>query len=470
MSHNERTFCVLRSALCALLCCLLVTLAACAGPRAGVPAAQPTVVGVVQAATPAPQRTAAPVDERQWRVLYRRAGWDGGAAVDLRAVGDIMLGRLVADIAARRGYGYPFEQARPLLNGDPSPGSGQALAIGNLESPLTERRAPLRAGPYRLPAPTAFAAPLAGAGFRALSLANNHALDAGPAGLQDAAGALAAAGVAPLGAGPDAETARKPLIVDSNGLRVALLAFNAVADPEDQPGEGRGWGRAWLDDAALAAVGQARTDAGVVVVLVHWGREYAAQPSDLQRAWARRLVAAGADLVVGAHPHVLQPIETIAEGGRSGVVAYSLGNFVFDQEFSPATGTGAALRFMLDRQGVALAAAAPFEIVAGQPRPLALDGDAGQAVIESLACHRDYRDREHDPKPLCDLCALCGSKANEIAAWRWDGQTATAVDVPAGTVLGARPERLPADLRGDGRPLWAALDASGMVELRDGAA
>ncbi len=207
-----------------------------------------------------------------------------------------------------------------------------------------------------------------------------------------------------------------------------------------------------------------------MVVLVHWGREYAAQPSDLQRAWARRLVAAGADLVVGAHPHVLQPIETIAEGGRSGVVAYSLGNFVFDQEFSPATGTGAALRFMLDRQGVALAAAAPFEIVAGQPRPLALDGDAGQAVIESLACHRDYRDREHDPKPLCDLCALCGSKANEIAAWRWDGQTATAVDVPAGTVLGARPERLPADLRGDGRQLWAALDASGMVELRDGAA
>ncbi len=183
--------------------------------------------------TPAAQPTAQPLDERQWRVLYRRAGWAGGPAIDLRAVGDVMLGRYVGAAAQQRGLGYPFAATTELLAGD--------LAIGNLESPLTERTE-LRPGPYRLPANPDFASPLREAGFDALSLANNHGLDAGPAGLQDATSALSSAGVAPLGAGPDAAAARELAIVERNGLRIALLAFNDVADPQDAADERPGLG------------------------------------------------------------------------------------------------------------------------------------------------------------------------------------------------------------------------------------
>jgi poly-gamma-glutamate synthesis protein (capsule biosynthesis protein) len=379
------------------------------------------------------------VDAADWRVLYRRADENNSAAtVDLRAVGDIMLGRGVAERAQQHGDDTIFARVQPLLAGD--------LAIGNLESPLTDRQGPLRPGPYRMPAPAAFAQSLAAAGFDALSLANNHALDVGPAGLQDAVEALDGAGIAPLGVGPDGAAAYAPVKLQHGGIRIALLGFNAVADPEDRPDESAGWGRAWLDEAALDAVRAARTDAGVVVVIVHWGQEYADQPNADQRAWAHKLVDAGADLIIGSHPHVLQPFEVVTTEARTSVVAYSLGNFIFDQGFSHATSTSVVLRVLLDNDGVALAAAAPIEIIDGQPRPLALASESAQDVLQRL----DVAQRQQ--------------------AWRWDGRNATPLDVPPDLRFAPQPQRLPVDLRGDGQPLWASLDDEGLVVVRDGAA
>ena len=429
------------------------------------------------------------VDLSGWRELYRRDGWAGGPAVDLRAVGDVMLGRVIATLGRRRGFDYPFSEARQLL-GD---AGGATLAVGNLESPLTDRPGPLRPGPYRLPAPTAFAAPLRAAGFQALTLANNHALDAGPAGLSDAAAALRAAGIETLGVGKDAQAARAPTIVTVGGLRVALLGLNDVGDPEDRPDEGQGdpasraaWGRAWLNEDALQNIRRARDRADLVVVLVHWGREYQAHPTDRQREWARRLVGAGADLVVGAHPHVVQPAELVTADGRAGFVAYSLGNFIFDQSDNASTSTGAALRVLLDRAGVAQVAAAPVAIASGQARPLPLDDARALATIATLMGKPD------SPTPLPaaagageqapDEATAAASEAEQTAsthptpmsaaadlsAWSWDGGAAREVPIPAGTRLAARARRLPVDLRGDGRPLWASLDERGMVELRDG--
>ncbi|MFL5806632.1 MAG: CapA family protein [Roseiflexaceae bacterium] len=448
---------------------LALVLAGCVSPAPiaapvtppALPTGQP--VDEQQASTRAPSAlpTAQAVDEQQWRVLYRRAGWAGGPAVDLRAVGDVMLGRYVAAVAEQRGRDYPFAAARALLAGD--------LAIGNLESPLTARTE-LRPGPYRLPADPAFAAPLQAAGFVAMSLANNHGLDAGPSGLQDASAALAMAGMLPLGARADAAAAHAPVVVVRNGLRVALLGFNDVADPQDAPDEGQGWGRAWLDDAALAAVRQARQSADLVVVLPHWGREYDPRPSDRQREWAGRLVAAGADLVVGAHPHVLQPIEMLTVGRRTGLVAYSLGNFIFDQPDRAATSTSAALRVLLDRQGVALAAAAPVEIVAGQARPLALGSAAAQLVLQALRADAAGVTASVSLTPQPGATVPAGVPTPAIQAWSWDGATASAVEMPPAVQLAARPRRLPVDLRGDGRPLWATLDDHGLVEVRDGPA
>jgi poly-gamma-glutamate synthesis protein (capsule biosynthesis protein) len=451
---------------------MVFVLVGCMSPAPiAVPATPPAAL-TVATAEPANQRqtstaapsalpAAQPVGQEHWRVLYRRDGWAGGPAVDLRAVGDVMLGRYVAQVAQQHGRDYPFAAARTLLAGD--------LAIGNLESPLTTQTE-LRPGPYRLPADPAFAAPLHAAGFVALSLANNHGLDAGPPRLQVASTALAPAEIAPLGAGPDPTAARTPAIVVRNGLRIALLGFNDVADPQDTPGESQSWGRAWLDAAALEAVRQARQNADLVVVMPHWGQEYAARPSKHQREWAEQLVAAGADLVVGAHPHVLQPVEHVSAGGRSGLVAYSLGNFIFDQPERVATSTSAALRVLLDRQGVALLAAAPVQIVAGQPRPLVLDSDMARPVFQALGAGAADAVAPATPAPRPGATAAAGAPAPATQAWNWDGKSAGVVKVPPNMQPAAWPRRLAVDLRGDGRPLWATLDQEGRVEVRDGEA
>lgn len=327
-------------------------------------------------------------DEWPWHLLYQREAPLASPVVDIRAVGDVMLGRGVAKAIEAYGPDHPFAEVRGLLAGQ--------LALGNLESPLSDRAEPLRPGPYRLPAPTHVADALARAGFAALSLANNHALDLGPAGLVESVSVLRAAGLRIIGVGADEGSAGKAVfvevgggaeIMEAEGLRVALLAFNDIHDPEDGPTEGEGWGRAWLNAQALDSVRQARAAADVVVVMPHWGQEYAAWPNARQRAWAQALVDAGADLILGTHPHVLQPTAILrAEepSGRSAFVAYSLGNFVFDQGFSEETSRGVVLRLLVDGAGVARVEAAPILIVNGQARPVGLEGGVARDVIRRL--------------------------------------------------------------------------------------
>lgn len=439
---------------------------------------------LVSACGPAPQAPAppAPPDLSGWQPLYTRPGWDGQALADLRIVGDVMLGRYVAAAVEQHGASYPFADVAGLLGGD--------LTIGNLESPLSERREQIRPGPYRLLAAPAMASALAEASFDALSLANNHGLDAGPDGLGDSLAALAAAGVRPLGAGSSSAAAGAATIIEAGGLRVALLAFNDVVDPADgpvalAPSDDRAWpnpdfaacaegaicppGRAWLDAAALDAVAAARAAADLVLVLPHWGQEYAGAPSARQRAWAAELVAAGADLVVGAHPHVLQPAEPLSAGGRDGFVAYSLGNFIFDAPDDPAISSGAVLRALADEEGLALVAAAPLATAGGRPRPLDLESEAGRAALAVLRAQEAQpatptpappAPRPTAPSPAAP--ALTGS-----AAWRWDGAQGQPAPPPQGP-LPVHPTSLPADLRGDGVPVWASLDEAGVVTLRDG--
>jgi poly-gamma-glutamate synthesis protein (capsule biosynthesis protein) len=426
---------------------------------------------LVLAACAAPQPHAAPPNLAGWHVLYERPSWDGAGSVDLRAVGDVMLGRGVAAAAERNGTAYPFSAAGALLAGD--------LVIGNLESPLTDRRADLRPGPYRLIAPPRMAAALPNAGFTALGLANNHTRDAGPEGVADSLAALEGAGITALGAGATIDTAYAPQIRTLHGVRIALLAFNDVLDPADGeaarlapvlaapeewrdpdqlacPTAGCANVRAWLGPAALAAVQVARAEADVVVVLSHWGVEYAATPSPRQRAWAERLVAAGADLVIGAHPHVLQPVEPIRAGERTGVVAYSLGNFVFDGPADRQRNSGAVVRVLLDQQGVALVAAAPIDPTGGRPQPISLNSPDGQVALQALDGPTPAA-----PTPTRDPAAT-------TTAWRWNGVAAEPTNLPNTIMPAVAPTRLPVDLRGDGVPVWAELDALGVVTIRDG--
>ncbi|NLT57544.1 MAG: D-Ala-D-Ala dipeptidase [Clostridiales bacterium] len=155
-------------------------------------------------------------------------------------------------------------------------------------------------------------------GVEAVNLANNHSYDYLEQGYQDTLAALRAAGVAPFG---DDLTAT----VDCRGRRVALLGFNALGRLEE------GVDPALLRQQVGEAVARAAGEAELVIVSFHWGEEYARQPNAQQTELGRLAIDSGAHLVLGHHPHVLQPVETY--NGRP--IAYSLGNFVYGGAFRP---------------------------------------------------------------------------------------------------------------------------------------
>ncbi|MBI5879183.1 MAG: CapA family protein [Chloroflexi bacterium] len=260
-------------------------------------------------------------------------------------VGDVMLGRGVAPVRRALGNGYPLAQVAPFMR-------GSDLAFANLESPLT-RQSFFRGG-YNLRAEPAAVESLSLAGFDWVSVANNHSGDHGRAGLSDTLATLRGRGIAWAGGGDDEAQARKPAVKLVNGLRIALLAYDGLHATIEASGNLAG--SQWLTlPRAAADIKQARAaGADIVIVAVHWGVEYQAGASAEQKRSARALAAAGADLIIGSHPHVVEPLEWLAQpDGRTALAAYSLGNFLFDQQFSTAVQEGVILRVVVDKQGVA---------------------------------------------------------------------------------------------------------------------
>lgn len=257
--------------------------------------------------------------------------------VRLAWMGDIMLadgpGRLIA-----RGQD-PFKAVAPLLR--------QAdLRIGNLECVIAR-------GGQRVAKPWTFRAhpsslPVLQRHVDVVSLANNHSGDFGPAAFGEMLDRLDRAGMAYFGGGRDLRHAHRPHIVERHGLRIALLGYNEMFPRRFEAGD-RQAGIAWADEEAMvSAVVSARAVADVVIPYLHWGQEDSLRAHARQRALARRLIAAGADAVVGTHPHVRQDVEVV--DGKP--VFYSLGNFVFDGFQAGEASTGSLLWMDLGPRGV----------------------------------------------------------------------------------------------------------------------
>ena len=311
---------------------------------------------------------------------------DRDRTVVLDAVGDIMLGRTVGRSILERGAGHPFEAVAPLLD-------GSDLRVGNLELPLTERGTQARKD-YTFRAPPSVAEGLVGAGFDVLTLANNHMLDFGPEGLLDTVATLQRAGIAHPGAGRNSGAAHEPAIVSANGLSLAFLSY------VNTPNDGRsGWvaestragtespGVAWgTAEAIRRDVAAARDRADLVIVALHAGFEYSATPNPVQRELAHAAVDAGAALVLGAHPHVLQGIEVY----KRVPIVYSLGNFVFDVDNDDRRQPGmptllsAVLRIRLDANGVQGLEVRPAIIDERDGRPIPVTGVAARPVYDRI--------------------------------------------------------------------------------------
>jgi len=245
--------------------------------------------------------------------------------VTLVAVGDLLMHQDVKRAARENAGGFQS------LWGDLKPLFQEAdLVFGNLETPIAPTTG-VSGRPFVFNAPAELPGALKASGFTILSTANNHAYDQGSKGALETLERLEAAGLVGIGGGRDQAQAERPRIVERKGIKVAFLAFTDLFNINlNQEGKGP-WVRP-LNDSALAAVKAARSQADLVVVSVHWGIEYEHQPRPRQRDMAARLIGAGADLIIGHHPHVLQPLEWLEAEGRKGAVAFSLGNFISNQD------------------------------------------------------------------------------------------------------------------------------------------
>ncbi|MDA8016088.1 MAG: CapA family protein [Thermoanaerobaculia bacterium] len=270
-----------------------------------------------------------------------------GRTIRLYAVGDVgFCGEL-----AHPGTEAWAEVGPLLRSGD--------LTFANLETPMVPSKDP-PASPFVAPGE---AAPrLRRGGFQVLSLANNHIADAGSAGVLSTLEAVRSLDIAAVGAGADGEDPGRLVVTERSGLRVGWLAC-ARTHQTQEPGASF-----WEleGDALLAAARRHRDEVDVLVVSIHWGYMYVDYPDPSHRTLALELLAAGVDLVLGHHAHVLQGVET---GPGGGVVCHNLGNFLLDWRAGEAsTGPqeeqrrGAVMVIDLDRAGVQRLAALPIRV------------------------------------------------------------------------------------------------------------
>jgi poly-gamma-glutamate capsule biosynthesis protein CapA/YwtB (metallophosphatase superfamily) len=252
-------------------------------------------------------------------------------ALDMLVVGDIMLGRAVnAKMVGSNDYLYPFRQIHSEFQ-------GADLRVANLECTVTDLY-PVPTDPFTFTFVTAKRAVegLAYAGLSAVTVANNHADGPGPGPLLDMIATLRDKGIAVCGGGNTLDEARAPAIVSARGMRVALLGYDMIP-PQGAYATDGSPGLAPVDLETLPRdIAAARAKADLVIPYFHWGIEYTKVPTIDQQRTARAAIDAGADMVLGNHPHWVQGIESYK--GR--LIVYSFGNFVFDQDWSRPTREG----------------------------------------------------------------------------------------------------------------------------------
>ncbi len=261
--------------------------------------------------------------------------------VKLIFVGDIMVahdeetGKLIAQGVD------PFQPFAALLN-------DADIAVGNLECVIAEKGERVKK-PYNFKADPC-CLPVLKQHFTALTVANNHSGDFGKGAFVEQCVRLEKAGIPYFGGGRNKADAHKPWVIDRNGVRIAMLGYceeylRSFQAEENVPGV------AWSehDDEVLTDIRTAheKYNADVVIPFMHWGDENE-PPTNRQKSFARKMIDAGADAVVGSHPHVTQGTEYY----KNHLIVYSLGNFLFNGFDDEDNRTGWVLRLSIDKLGV----------------------------------------------------------------------------------------------------------------------
>lgn len=253
-------------------------------------------------------------------------------------------------------YDFPLDLVRDRL-------VGYDMTFGNLEGPVSNRGTK-RGSIYSFHMDPKTVTALSHAGFDAVSVANNHIGDWGVSAMHDTFASLVDAGIIAVGGGYSRAEAYGPkyfhiepdftiALIGASEFGAGYTEAPKITSTKVQAIEYGGVGIAVLDSSVnsgsnselINSIKTARQNANLVIVSLHFGDEYRTTPTDFQRRTSQAFVDAGADIVIGHHPHVLEPVEeyTSSFSGKSGLIAYSMGNFIFDQYFSTTTMSSAIL-------------------------------------------------------------------------------------------------------------------------------
>jgi poly-gamma-glutamate synthesis protein (capsule biosynthesis protein) len=228
--------------------------------------------------------------------------------VKVLAFGDLLLDRYIKKAIDKYGSDYPFKNIKSLL-------VGNDLTLANLEGaftdfkprPIDPNNISFTFDPQLLPA-------IKEAGFNIFSLANNHSQDFGRQGFSQSQAYLDANGIDYFGT--FSNDGKISLVKNVKGLRFGFVGYNEFGNSAK---------------GVIAEIKRIKPEVDCIIVFAHWGVEYKTNFSRDQEQIGRQFIDAGADIVLGSHPHVIQPIEIY----KNRIIFYSLGNFVFDQIFSP---------------------------------------------------------------------------------------------------------------------------------------
>ncbi|MFJ1118761.1 CapA family protein [Bacillus thuringiensis] len=288
---------------------------------------------------------------------------DKSVILTMTMVGDVMMGRNIENISAQYGSDYVFRYVLPYFqNSD--------YVSGNFENAvlLDDKEKYIKAEKYiHLATDRKSATAAKNAGFTLLNLANNHMMDFGEKGLIDTLQVFKDERLDYVGAGVNLTDAKNIVYKNLNGIKVASLGFtDAYAKgfiaKKDQAGVLNTNPDVFFEQIRKAKSIQ-EGNADIVIVNVHWGEEYDTEANPRQKSLAKAMVDAGADIIIGHHPHVLQSFEIY----KNSIIFYSLGNFVFDQGWT-RTKDSALVQYHLKNNGLAKIEVIPMRIKEGTPR------------------------------------------------------------------------------------------------------
>ncbi len=298
---------------------------------------------------------------------------DADEGINIILTGDTMLSRNVEQLCRdRNDFDYPFSRISDAIK-------SADIAFTNLETPLTGGNSLMRGLVFR--GDPRFGAALRRAGFTIVSLANNHILDQGISGLQQTAGILEKSGISFSGA--DAVSlSHKGVVIAAGGCRVGFLSFTDTLNSLRISDYARDGIINYNDTERItAAVRDMRSRADIVIVSLHWGRELYPEPSERQLDLAASLTSAGADIIAGHHPHVIQPYKRI----NGGHVFFSLGNFVFDQTSKPETSRALMVSVLVKKKSIHRVRVFPLSIDMEYRPGISIERDAREIYDAALS-------------------------------------------------------------------------------------